>query len=47
VVVDKNFRSVLRHTDRAGVMVKGQVALESVSSSLLDNPAQLSTLLGV
>jgi branched-chain amino acid transport system ATP-binding protein len=47
VVVDKNFRSVLRHTDRAVVMVKGQVALESVSSSLLDNPAQLSTLLGV
>jgi branched-chain amino acid transport system ATP-binding protein len=47
VVVDKNFRSVLKHTDRAVVMVKGQVALESVSSSLLDNPAQLSTLLGV
>jgi branched-chain amino acid transport system ATP-binding protein len=47
VVVDKNFRAVLRHTDRAVVMVKGQVALESVSSSLLDNPAQLSTLLGV
>jgi branched-chain amino acid transport system ATP-binding protein len=47
VVVDKNFRSVLKHTDRAVVMVKGHVALESVSSSLLDNPAQLSTLLGV
>jgi branched-chain amino acid transport system ATP-binding protein len=47
VVVDKNVRSVLKHTDRAVVMVKGQVALESVSSSLLDNPAQLSTLLGV
>ena len=47
VVVDKNFRSVLKHTDRAVVMVKGQVALESVSSTLLDDPAQLSTLLGV
>lgn len=47
VVVDKNFRSVLKHTDRAVVMVKGQVALESVSASLLDDPAQLSTLLGV
>ncbi len=47
VVVDKNFRSVLKHTDRAVVMVKGQVALESVSSSLLDDPAQLSMLLGV
>ena len=47
VVVDKNFRSVLKFTDRAVVMVKGQVALESESAQLLADPAQLSTLLGV
>jgi branched-chain amino acid transport system ATP-binding protein len=47
VVVDKNYRSVLRATDRAVVMVKGQVALESSSDALLANPEQLGRLLGV
>ena len=47
VVVDKNYRSVLRATDRAVVMVKGQVALESSSDALLANPEQLNRLLGV
>jgi branched-chain amino acid transport system ATP-binding protein len=47
VVVDKNFRSVLQATDRAVVMVKGEVALESASSALLANPQALQQLLGV
>jgi branched-chain amino acid transport system ATP-binding protein len=47
VVVDKNFRSVLQSTDRAVVMVKGEVALESPSSALLSNPEALQRLLGV
>jgi len=47
VVVDKNFRSVLQSTDRAVVMVKGEVALESASSALLSNPEALQRLLGV
>jgi branched-chain amino acid transport system ATP-binding protein len=47
VVVDKNFRSVLQSTDRAVVLVKGEVALESTSSTLLGNPQALQQLLGV
>ncbi|MFZ9407659.1 MAG: ABC transporter ATP-binding protein [Burkholderiaceae bacterium] len=47
VVVDKNFRSVLQSTDRAVVMVKGEVALESASTELLANPEALQQLLGV
>jgi branched-chain amino acid transport system ATP-binding protein len=47
VVVDKNFRSVLRATDRAVVMVKGQVALEGPSAPLRDDPQRLNQLLGV
>lgn len=47
VVVDKSFRSVLQATDRAVVMVKGEVALESASSALLANPQALQQLLGV
>lgn len=47
VVVDKNFRSVLQATDRAVVMVKGEVALESPSARLLGDPQALQQLLGV
>jgi branched-chain amino acid transport system ATP-binding protein len=47
VVVDKNFRSVLRATDRAVVMIKGQVALEGPSATLRDDPKRLNQLLGV
>jgi branched-chain amino acid transport system ATP-binding protein len=47
VVVDKNFRSVLRATDRAVILVKGQVALEGPSSTLRDDAARLNQLLGV
>jgi branched-chain amino acid transport system ATP-binding protein len=47
VVVDKNFRSVLRATDRAVVLVKGQVAIEGPSAQLRDDPVRLNQLLGV
>ncbi len=47
VVVDKNFRSVLRSTDRAVILVKGQVALEAAAAQLRDDPARLSQYLGV
>ncbi|HEY5633281.1 MAG TPA: ABC transporter ATP-binding protein [Burkholderiaceae bacterium] len=47
VVVDKNYRAVLAATDRAVVLLKGEVALESASRSLLDEPAPLRALLGV
>ena len=47
VVVDKNFRSVLRSSDRAVVLVKGEVALDAPSASLDSDPDQLNRLLGV
>ncbi|MCL4745366.1 MAG: ABC transporter ATP-binding protein [Burkholderiaceae bacterium] len=47
VVVDKNYRSVLAATDRAVVLLKGEVALESASAELLAAPAALHSLLGV
>jgi branched-chain amino acid transport system ATP-binding protein len=47
VIVDKNFRSVLRATDRAVVMVKGRVALEGPSAQLRDDRERLNQLLGV
>jgi branched-chain amino acid transport system ATP-binding protein len=47
VVVDKNFRSVLRATDRAVILVKGQVALEAPSAGLAAEPARLGQYLGV
>ncbi len=47
VVVDKNFRSVLRSSDRAVVLVKGEVALDAPSASLASDPDQLNRLLGV
>ena len=47
VVVDKNYRAVLAATDRAVVLLKGEVALESASSELLESPGPLRALLGV
>ncbi len=47
VVVDKNFRSVLKSSDRAVVLVKGEVALDAPSASLASDPDQLNRLLGV
>ena len=47
VVVDKNFRSVLGATDRAVVLLKGEVALQASSDRLLRDPGPLHSLLGV
>jgi len=47
VVVDKNYRAVLGTTDRAVVLLKGEVALEAASSALLEDPSRLHQLLGV
>ena len=47
VVVDKNYRAVLGATDRAVVLLKGEVALEAASGQLLREPAPLHGLLGV
>jgi branched-chain amino acid transport system ATP-binding protein len=47
LVVDRNYRSVLAHTDRALVMEKGQLVLEGRSANLRDDPAALGRLLGV
>jgi branched-chain amino acid transport system ATP-binding protein len=47
VVVDKNYKAVLRATDRAVVLLKGEVALASESAALLREPGQLQSLLGV
>jgi branched-chain amino acid transport system ATP-binding protein len=47
VVVDKNYRSVLGATDRAVVLLKGEVALEAGSDALLADPSRLHSLLGV
>jgi len=47
VVVDKNYRAVLGATDRAVVLLKGEVALEEASANLLADPSRLRALLGV
>jgi branched-chain amino acid transport system ATP-binding protein len=47
VVVDKNYRAVLGATDRAVVLLKGEIALESPSAALLSDPGRLKLLLGV
>jgi branched-chain amino acid transport system ATP-binding protein len=47
LIVDRNYRSVLAHTDRALVMEKGKLVLEGTSADLLGDPAALGRLLGV
>jgi branched-chain amino acid transport system ATP-binding protein len=47
LVVDRNARSVLRHTDRALVMEKGVIVREGASAALLANPHALARHLGV
>jgi branched-chain amino acid transport system ATP-binding protein len=47
LVVDRNFRSVLRHTDRCVVLQKGRLVLDASSDELARNEAQLHNLLGV
>ena len=47
LIVDRNYRAVLAHTDRAVVLEKGQVALAGDSQVLASDSAALARLLGV
>jgi branched-chain amino acid transport system ATP-binding protein len=47
LIVDRNVRSVLAHTDRAVVMEKGRIVLEGTSAGLAATPHALAELLGV
>lgn len=47
LIVDRDWRRVLAHTDRAVVMEKGRIELAGVSAELLAEPVALSGLLGV
>jgi len=47
IIVDRNYRSVLRHTDCALVLQKGKAALAGSSAALAQQPAELEALLGV
>ena len=47
VIVDRNYRSVLHHTDHAVVLQKGRVALAGPSSHLLHQQDALQALLGI
>jgi branched-chain amino acid transport system ATP-binding protein len=46
LIVDRDYRKVLAHADRAVVLQKGQVVLAGASAALRDNPA-LNDYLGV
>ena len=47
LIVDRNFRSVLAHTDRALVLEKGRVVLADRSPALVAEPQALTVRLGV
>lgn len=47
LVVDRNYRQVLAHTDRCVVLGKGRVVLEGPSDTLAGDEAQLHRHLGV
>jgi len=47
LVVDRNARAVLAHTDQAVVLEKGRVVLEAESPALAAQPQALAQLLGV
>ena len=47
LIVDRNYRAVLAHTDRAVVLEKGQVVLAGDSAMLSANHGPLAKLLGV
>jgi branched-chain amino acid transport system ATP-binding protein len=47
LIVDRNYRAVLAHTDRAVVMEKGQLVMADRSAALAATPAELAQLLGV
>ena len=47
LIVDRDWRKVLGHTDCAVVMEKGRIVLASDSAAMLAEPAPVSALLGV
>jgi branched-chain amino acid transport system ATP-binding protein len=47
LIVDRNVRAVLAHTDRAVVLEKGLVVLEGASDALAQQHDELTRLLGV
>jgi branched-chain amino acid transport system ATP-binding protein len=47
LIVDRNYRAVLAHTDRAVVMEKGRIVLADASAALAARPDTLAPLLGV
>jgi branched-chain amino acid transport system ATP-binding protein len=47
LVVDRDYRKVLAHTDRAVVMQKGRIELAGTSAQLADDTDALGRLLGV
>jgi branched-chain amino acid transport system ATP-binding protein len=47
LIVDRDWRKVLAHTDRALVMEKGQIVLQGDSAALLADPQTLGERLGV
>ena len=47
LIVDRNYRAVLAHTDRALVMEKGSIVLEGASNELLGDHEALARWLGV
>ncbi len=47
LIVDRNYRAVLAHTDRAVVMEKGQLVIDGNSASLARDATALARYLGV
>jgi branched-chain amino acid transport system ATP-binding protein len=47
LIVDRNYRLVLEHTDRCVVMEKGRIVLQDASALLAQRPEQLARYLGV
>ena len=47
LVVDRNYRAVLAHTERCVVLERGRVVLEGSSASLAADERALQTYLGV
>jgi branched-chain amino acid transport system ATP-binding protein len=47
LIVDRDWRKVLGHTDQAVVMEKGRIVLASDSAAMLAEPAPVAALLGV
>jgi branched-chain amino acid transport system ATP-binding protein len=47
LIVDRDWRKVLAHTDRAVVMEKGRIVRHGASAELMASPDVLEELLGV